>query len=281
MRRVAFLTMRDPTGYVIDDDLTREPLRALQWEMEMVPWDLPGVRWEDYACVVIRSPWDWVYAPDAFLGVLEEIDRRTRLHNGLSVVRWNLHKTYLRDLAARGVATVPTIYRERLRPGELGALLDELGACEAVIKPQVGCNAEGAHRVPERSAAEIEAYFSSCALMAQPFVRAVLEEGEYSLFFFAGAYSHAVRKSPRAGDFRVQEEHGGAIEAVVASEALRAAAEATIGALDEVPLYARIDLVRGNAGGFWLMELELVEPSLYLRMHPQAPERFARAIANC
>ena len=281
MQRCAFLTLSDPTGYVIDDELAREPLRARGWALEMVPWDRDGVAWEDYAIVAIRSPWDWVGAADAFLGVLEEIDRRgVRLENTLAIVRWNLRKTYLRELAARGVAIVPTIFRERLEPGGLDALLAELGTREAVLKPVVGANAEGAFRIAERQAHEVEQYFADRALMAQPFVRAVLDEGEYSLFYFDGVYSHAVRKRPKAGDFRVQEEHGGAIEAVVAGPELRAAGQRTIAALPERPLYARVDLVRGDADAWWLMELELVEPSLYLRMDPGAPERFVDALVR-
>jgi glutathione synthase/RimK-type ligase-like ATP-grasp enzyme len=280
MKRCAFLTLHDPTGYVIDDEHAREPLRTMGCEMEMVPWDSEGAAWEDYAIVVIRSPWDWVHAPQRFVEVLAGIDARVQLQNPLAIVRWNLDKTYLRELAARGVAIVPTIYRDRIAPAELDALLHELGTRDAVVKPVVACNAEGAHRLPERSVAEVETYFASRPSMTQPFVRSVIEEGEYSLFFFDGEYSHAVRKVPKAGDFRVQEEHGGAIESVVASASLREAAQAVIAAVGTKLLYARVDLVRGDRDAWWLMELEAVEPSLYLRMDPAAPERFARAIVR-
>jgi glutathione synthase/RimK-type ligase-like ATP-grasp enzyme len=281
MRRCAFLTLADPTGYVIDDELASEPLRDLGWAVEMMPWDRGDVEWERYEIVVIRSAWDWYRKPEAFLCVLEEIDRRgVRLENALSIVRWNISKSYLRELGERGIPIVPTLFRDRLEAGGLAELLGELGTGRAVIKPVIGANAEGAHRIPPRSANDVEEYFADRALMAQPFVRAVVEEGEYSLFFFDGAYSHAVLKTPKAGDFRVQEEHGGHIQAVVASAELRAAAEATLAALIVTPLYARVDLVRANSGGFWLMELELVEPSLYLRMDPGAPERFARALVR-
>lgn len=281
MPRCAFLTLRDPTGYVIDDPLAREPLRELGWEMDMVPWNREGVAWEDYALVAIRSTWDWMYTPEAFLAVLQDIvDRGVRLENPLPLVRWNLEKSYLRDLAARGVPTVPTLYRDRLEPGTLDALLDELGTRRAVIKPLVGANASWAVRIGERETAEIEQLYAARALLAQPFVRAVVEEGEYSLFYFGGAPSHAIRKRPKAGDFRVQEEHGGSVELVVPTADLRAAADEVMAALDEPPLYARVDLVRGDAGEWWLMELELIEPTLYLRMDRDAPQRFARALAQ-
>ena len=115
--------------------------------------------------------------------------------------------------------------------------------------------------------------------MAQPFARAILDEGEYSLFSFNGAPSHTVLKTPKPGDFRVQEEHGGEILAVTPESALAAAGEKILASVGEPPLYARADMVRSNDGdAWWLMELELVEPSLYLRMDPEAPARFARAI---
>jgi glutathione synthase/RimK-type ligase-like ATP-grasp enzyme len=281
MRRCAFLTLQDPTGYVMDDELAREPMRELGWELDMVPWNRPGAPWEDYDLVAIRSPWDWMHAPEAFLAVLQSIvDRGVRLENPLPLVRWNLHKTYLRELAARGVPTVPTLFRERLEPGGLATLLGELGTRQAVLKPVVGANASWAVRIGDRTTDEVEHAYAARALMAQPFVRAIVEEGEYSLFYFGGAFSHAVRKRPKPGDFRVQEDQGGSVEAVSPTADLRAAADTVMAALDEQPVYARVDLVRGDAGAWWLMELELVEPALYLRMDPGAAQRFARALAQ-
>jgi hypothetical protein len=107
----------------------------------------------------------------------------------------------------------------------------------------------------------------------------VVSEGEFALFYFNGKLSHTILKTPKVGDFRVQEEHGGVIRAVEAENELREAGEITLRALDSVPLYVRADFVRAdNSHDFWLMELELIEPSLYLRMNAGAPERFARAL---
>lgn len=284
MRRCAFLTLDDPSAYVIDDELAYGPLHALGWRVEPVSWRRPGVAWNDYDLVVIRSTYDYMTAPDAFLAALGEVERSgTPLFNDLALVRWNLRKTYLRDLAGRGVPVVPTVWRDGLRPGELPDLLRDVGAAQAVVKPVVGANAEGAWRLDARTvrqrADEVEAWYADRALMAQPFVPAVVEEGEFSLFYFNGEHSHTILKTPRASDFRVQEEHGGQIRSVTADAALLAAGGAALRAIGAAPLYARADLVRANGGnGFWLMELELIEPSLYLRMDEGAPERFARAI---
>jgi glutathione synthase/RimK-type ligase-like ATP-grasp enzyme len=284
MRRCAFLTLDDPSAYVIDDELAYDPLRALGWDVEPVSWRRSGVAWKDYDVVVIRSTYDYMQAPEAFLAALGEIERSgTPLLNDLATVRWNVRKTYLRDLAARGVPVVPTVWRDRLRPGGLEGLLRAVGVAEAVIKPVVGANAEGAFRLDARAAreraGEVEAWYADRALMVQPFVPAVVEEGEFSLFYFDGEHSHSILKTPRALDFRVQEEHGGRIWPVRADAALRAAGDAALRAVGGTPLYARVDLVRaGDGSGFWLMELELIEPSLYLRMDDGAPGRLARAI---
>lgn len=283
MRRCAFLTLDDPSSYVIDDELAVAPLAALGWRVEFVSWRA-RVAWGDYDAVVIRSTYDYIQAPDAFLAALEQIERSgTPLFNDAGIVRWNVRKSYLRDLADRGVPVVPTVFRDRLRPGELPGLLQAVGADQAVVKPVVGANADGAWRLDVRTMDEqpagIEAFYADRALMAQPFVSAVLSEGEFSLFYFNGAHSHTILKTPSAADFRVQEEHGGRIQAVRADADLLDAGRAALDAIGSVPLYARADLVRTNdGGGFWLMELELIEPSLYLRTDPGAPERFARAI---
>jgi glutathione synthase/RimK-type ligase-like ATP-grasp enzyme len=285
MRRCAFLTLDDPTGYVIDDDLAYSPLAALGWQTALIPWRHRGVEWSTFDAVVIRSTWDYHDQPDAFLAALAAIERTgARLYNGLDLVRWNLQKTYLRDLTARGVPVVPSVWRERLLPGEFRRLLAAVGSEEVVVKPVVGANSAGAFRLgPKTTAAEaaaVEACYQDRPLLAQPFVPTVITEGEYSLFYFDGAYSHAILKIPKTAEFRVQEEHGGLIQSVSADQALRAAGDQAVEAIGAVPLYARVDLVRSSPDGsqFWLMELELIEPALYFRMDERAAERFARAL---
>lgn len=284
LRRCAFLTMTDSTGFTIDDDLAVGPLGDLGFQVESVPWQKSGVEWERYDVVVIRSTWDYFHDPDAFLSVLTEVESSgTRLENRVDLVRWNLRKTYLRDLAARGVATVPTLFRDRLEEGDTERIFHEVRSRDVVLKPVVSANAAGAFRLDgdgvRDRAREVEAYFSHREVMAQPLVRSVLEEGEYSLFYFNGEYSHAILKSPKTDDFRVQEEHGASIRRIVADSALGEAGRIALMALPTTPLYARVDLVRSDDGAsYWVMELELIEPSMYLRMDPESPARFARAL---
>lgn len=283
MRRAAFLTLSDPTGFVIDDDLAHEPMRRRGWQVDTVPWDRKGVDWGSYDRVVLRSTWDYQHHQEKFLATLAAIEAAgVRLDNSLKIVRWNMHKTYLRDLDARGVAIVPTLWRDGLAPGALLPLFDEVASDEAVIKPVTSGNAEGAYRLDraraKAQATEIENYFAGRPLMMQPFERGILVEGEFSMIYFNGELSHSILKVPKPGDFRVQEEHGADIIAVRPEPALVAAGDAAIAAIGQPLLYARADLVRHGAG-FRVMELELVEPAIYLRMDPGAPNRFADAVA--
>lgn len=284
MRRVAFLTLSDPTGFVMDDDLAIAPLAKRGWQIETLPWNRPGVDWRHYQLVVVRSTWDYQHHSDKFLDVLTTIERSgVRLENGSEIARWNMRKTYLRDLATRGIEIVPTFWRERLGTGELLPLFEELRSDEAVIKPVMSGNAEGAWRLDrgrvKELAAEIETYFADRPLMLQPFQRGIIEEGEYSMVYFNGKHSHSILKVPKRGDFRVHEEHGSEIFPVSPDSALRTAGDAAIAAIGQRLLYARADLVR-SGDTFRVMELELVEPALYLRTESGAPERFADAIVS-
>jgi hypothetical protein len=199
-------------------------------------------------------------------------------------MRWNAHKSYLLDLAARGVRIVPTIHGNSLNTGSLTRIREQLGTDSLVVKPLVGANADFTFPLHPYSSQEhynaAYMHFADREFLAQEFIANVTEEGEYSLFYFNGRHSHSILKTPRKGDFRVQEEHGGIIAAVKAEQRLLDAGQTALNALPEEPLYARADLVRDAKGYFCLMELELIEPALYFRMDPDAAGRFARAVTN-
>lgn len=282
-RPCAFLTTDNLEGYVTDDELAWEPLRERGWAVTAVSWRRRDVDWSRFEAVIIRTTWDYHLEPEAFLRALQRIDESgTRLANPLPLVRWNARKTYLRDLSSRGLPVVPTLWSANPGAGDIQRLFGELGAEEIVIKPVVGATAYdtyrlGSHEGPRRTA-EIAAVFAGREYMAQPFVASIAGEGELSLFYFGGEYSHAVRKTPKPADFRVQEEHGGLIEPADPPAALIDLGRRFLAVLDHPTLYARVDLVRLPAGGQALMELELIEPSLYFRMEPGSAGRFARAL---
>lgn len=270
--------MDDMAGYVSDDDLAIEPLADLGWEVDTTSWRDKSVDWNDFELVVLRTTWDYQRSPAEFLEVLQAIEHSTaRLENSLDTVKWNLDKRYLRDVESRGVRIVPTIWDGVYEERSFYRWMADLGTDELIIKPTVSATAEHTHCLTEFDA-ELVPVFAERSFLVQPFMPSVVEEGEYSLFYFAGKYSHTILKSPKPDDFRVQEEHGGIITAVEPGDRLKATATAILGQIEPTPLYSRVDLVRDAIDDFVLMELELIEPALYLRMDAESPQRLAVAI---
>lgn len=279
----AFLSTDRLEGYVVDDQRAFGALAARGVDVSTVSWHDRDRAWDEFDLVVVRSTWDYHDHVDAFFDVLESIDRSPALlANPLAAMRWNARKTYLRDLRQRGVAIVPTIFGERLDHGELSALAAHFGHRQWIVKPDVGANASDVVRLRGRPDAarsrQLMETFGARGYLAQPFVADVTRCGEYSVFYFDGAYSHGILKTPAPGDFRVQEEHGGRISAIDPCPRLRETADRVCAALPSGCLYARVDLVGDEGRGFDVMEVELIEPSLYLRMDPAAPDRFAAAL---
>ena len=285
-RQVAFLTMENPEGFFTYDHLAVGPLRRRGWSVTNIPWDRPDVTWRAYDAAVIRSPWDYQQRPGTFMEVLETIERSsTRLWNSLEVVRWNIHKSYLRDLQQRNVHIVPTRWLSSLTAAELAGSYDTLQAEELVVKPMVGANADDTFRLTDGGDPAVHdkvvACFANRECLVQPYLTSITDVGEYSFFYFDGKYSHAIVKLPATGDFRVQEEHGGLIRAVEPAGDLCESADHALQALPFPTLYARIDLVYLTDGSAAVMEVELIEPSLYFGFDEESPERFAHAFDRC
>ncbi|HEX5787926.1 MAG TPA: hypothetical protein VFY03_07085 [Woeseiaceae bacterium] len=281
--RCAFLVMDDESAFVTDYRPGIPPLEARGWRVDCVPWRRPDVDWADWHAVYIGAPWDYTDDPARFLAVLAAIDAAGAvLVNPLALVHWNLDKRYLYELEAKGAAIVPTTWYARFVDADPARWFDEHGTDRIVIKPRVGANAADTFVLERPPAApvlrQLAGLFAERPFLIQPFLASIRDPGEYSLFYLGGALSHAIRKVPKPGDFRVQEEHGAEILAAEPDAELRSAGERVMALVAPAPAYARADFVPGVDGRWLLMELELVEPSLYLRMHRDAPARFAQAI---
>ena len=283
MKQIAFLTMDGLDASRLDDHLVAEPLAHLGCGVEMIPWRRDE-DWSRFDLVVIRSTFDYVKDSRVFLDTLRRIESVTALANPVAVVEGNYDKSYLLDLEKAGVEIVPTHLGESPSPEALGDLLDAAGD-GIVVKPLVGASASGIERLRPRANAEdiakVSRRYRGRRFLAQPFVPAVQTDGELSLLFFAGAsrmeFSHAVRKLPGDEDFRVQEEHGGRTAVVECPPAALACAQRALECVEAPILYARVDLIAFGAA-FALMELELIEPQLFLCFDERAPQRFAEAI---
>lgn len=281
MKTCVFLTMDSLDDYCCYDHLLYAPMNELGWNVEEISWRAEGVDWGQYDVVLIRSPWDYMFDPDGFIKVLEDIDKSgAHLENSLNIAKWNIEKTYLKDMEKKGVPCIPTLWRDRFDAEDGRSFFDALGVDEIIIKPVLSAGAKNTYRlhvsVFEEKTEVLQSDFSSRAFMVQPFLESIIDPGEYSLFYFGGEYSHAIQKKPKENDFRVQEEHGGILSKIDPDAGLLDSASQALGFLDEVPLYARIDLVPYKDKSV-LIEMELIEPSLYFNLDEDAPMRFARA----
>ena len=281
-KRCAFLTMENTDGWSIDSDLSFEPMRTLGWAIDEIPWRSANADWNQYDAVYINTPWDYPDDPELFIALLDSIDASSAiLVNDIALVHWNLPKTYLRDLETRGAAIVPSLWHDEFDREALPGFFDAHRCDRIIIKPVVSTNALNTfllnRAVPAKTIEELEKTFAARPFVVQPFIDNVQGEGEYSLFFFSNEFSHAILKTPKDNDFRVQEEYGARLTPTEPESELLETATAVLNLVEPTPVYARCDFLRGADGRFLLMELELIEPSLYLRMDSEAPMRFARA----
>lgn len=267
-----------------EDRLLRAALDGLGLSSVRVDWNDPDQDWSQYRCAVFRTTWDYFDRFEEFAAWLDRVEAQTRLCNPASIVRWNMDKHYLADLAARGVPVVGSRFVERGSAASLAELLDETGWPEAVIKPCVSGAARHTYRANRANADQLDAIvqplLAAEAFVFQPFEASIMTTGEDSLMVFSGRYSHAVRKRAKPGDFRVQDDHGGTVEPYQPSPEQIELAERAIAACDPVPAYGRVDMIRDISGQHAIMELELIEPELWLRFRPQAAEVLARAIVR-
>jgi hypothetical protein len=295
MLDVALVTYRDRSQLDLrldaDQPALLAALRARGLHAEAWGWDDPAVDWSKARIAVVRSTWNYYRVYADFVRWIGAAGARTRLENPPAVLLKNSRKTYLGELAAAGVPTVPTVFvgaEARLDLPALGALLGERGWERAVIKPQVSAGSYKTYAFDRAELAAAPASPRSAAiaellaspeheLMVQPFVGSVLDYGERCLIFIDGECTHAVRKAARfadGGEFASSIVEPAADELRCARGVLEA-----LGAGCKGLLYARVDLARDEAGRPLLMELELIEPYLFLGSAPHAAERFADAIA--
>jgi len=238
-----------------------------------------------YDAVVIRSPWDYSLQPDLFKKWLED-QRGAPLFNSYEVVRWNLDKRYLLDLAANGANVIPTIVCDRGTSADLASIMAERNWPGVVVKPLISAAGNRTFSATGRNVsaaqAELNALLKDGGVLIQPFAEGIRDEGEWSVIYFGEDCSHCVLKRSAPDDFRVQEKWGGTVgpaeptpEVLQAAERALTAARALL--VDRDFLYARVDLVRCN-GVYSVMELELIEPELFFRFAPGSADRFADAL---
>ena len=224
--------------------------------------------------------WGYPKVPSRWFAALDDWEGQgLPFANPIAMLRWNTDKDYLFDLESAGVAIVPTVEVHELKSTDLDEARAQFSCEMLIIKPPISAGADKTYRLGKGDAVPFEVLETE--MLIQPLMPAISEEGEYSLFYFGGVLSHAILKKPAAGDFRVQEQFGGrevTVDPPAAAQSLAKAALAAAPAAPAAPLYARVDMVRDEAGGFRLMELEMIEPSLFLSFAPDKGAAFAAAL---
>jgi glutathione synthase/RimK-type ligase-like ATP-grasp enzyme len=256
-------------------------LRLLGVDIAFRDWSNPG----DLSGFSLVSPliaWGYQRECKHWFALLDRMEASgLQVINPVAVLRWNTDKTYLAELACAGIATVPTRISDALNPAELQTASAAFGSKLLVIKPPVSGGADGTFRIGSTDV--IPYKVAGSRMMIQPYLPTIASEGEFSLFYFDGRFSHAIIKRPAPRDFRVQDQFGGYEESIIAPDEAKTLAVLALAAMGRITntgilAYARVDMVRDEAGVFRLMELELIEPSLFLHFAPDHGTAFAAAI---
>ena len=278
--KCAFLTITDLSNFQSYDNLLIEPLIELGWECEFIPWDSESINWDDFDAVIIRSTWDYQQKEKLFFKTLQSIEASTAiLYNSLETVKWNINKRYLLELEEENISIIPTKLYDKFDFETVSRLFSFFKKDKLIIKPCVSANANDTF-ILERGKMKslksvLENTFYQKDFLIQPFIKSIKTEGEYSLIYFGNTLSHVLLKTPKSGDFRVQEEHGGILSAIKKPEDLLIKfGNKVIRTIPYQCLYSRVDIVR-NDDNYFLMEVELIEPSLYFNMDSKSPQLFA------
>lgn len=272
--KILFLSCDKLDDFVVDDNLLVKKLSDEGHTVTTLSWSSES-DWSQFDCAIIRTTWDYMERPDEFFKKLEEISSQTKLYNDLATVKWNIHKGYLKELEKKGANIVPTIF---FKPTDELKIPAAWSHSKVVIKPAISA---GSFKTivlekSEISSGKYKAELFPGDWMCQPFLPQI-SEGEISLIYFNKKFSHALLKVPKAGEFRVQEEFGGAIIPMKPDEKLLATGDKIISAVSDDLLYARVDLVPYE-NHYALMELELIEPALYFRTDVTAVDNFSKAL---
>ncbi len=294
MTRIAFLSCAetlpahlggaaDRRGDAFEHDIEVAALRPAfadaGFELVELDWRAPLEAFDGCAATLLGTPWDYQDHAGDFLARLDALEQRgIAVHNPPAVVRWNIDKRYLKELAGNGAPTVPTWWHDDPGRAEVEEALQRFATDRLVVKRQVGAGGLGQHSFTRDTLPDADWQMGRAA-MIQPFLPNILTEGEYTFVFIGGDFSHGVRKRPADGEYRIQSLYGGREEAWAPGADDLAQAQAVIAALPFAePLYTRIDMVRLDDGTLAVMEAEMIEPYLYPEQGPELGIRLARAL---
>ncbi|KAA2243638.1 hypothetical protein F0L74_14235 [Chitinophaga agrisoli] len=250
--------------------------------IERVVWNDPSVRWEDYGLALIKAPWDYHEQIGAFYQWLDKLQALgIPLLNPHHIIKWNSDKHYLMEVIAAGFAVIPSAIIENGAPHGIAPFFHQFNTAQLILKPCVSAGAKHTYVITPANVSQYQEELTPLllqeAFLVQPFIQEIETQGEWSFIFLNGQFSHAVIKRPRTGDFRVQPAHGGTTDAASPAEEHLHSAARFAERFAKDCLYARVDGVIIN-GVFTLMELELIEPYLFLGNVENGYERYYQAL---
>ncbi len=275
--RVALITGAEMAKPDPESHLLIHELGILGISSELISWRTSR-DWSLFDLVVIRTPWDYFLHLEEFLSWVEDVEQVTRVLNSSRILRWNSHKKYLKELSSFGVPTVPTLWISKNQ--QCADLIDSIEWPIVVVKPAVSIGAIGAlkgHSKDNHVKQHLEEEVKKGDVMIQPFLESVADFGELSLIYFNGAYSHSILEKPQQGDYRVQDAYGGTNALYEPGIEAQQIGDQVLSYLPDFSLYARVDFVKYQ-NQWLLMELEAIEPELFLPIAPHASVLFAKAI---
>lgn len=286
---IALVTYLDKGAYdsatvESEDDKLLNFLKEKGLNIEKVIWNDRDINWEDYSLAILKSPWDYFDLIEEFYHWLDHLEaKKVKLLNPIDVVRWNANKQYLREIEAAGLKITPSFFIQNQESINLEHFFEKFNTNKLIVKPCVSGGAKNTFKVNSGNVNEVNQKLNHLIqdedFIIQPFLPEILESGEWSFIFFNGVYSHSLIKQAKPGDFRVQPAHGGTVHPQNPEAELIAVAQQYVTSFAQNCLYARVDGTFVN-GEFLLMELELIEPFLFLNTDPQNYERYYKALVD-
>ena len=267
---------------LLEQELLKSAFEAQGLKVNITYWDNPTYEWQETKSVLFRTIWDYFERFNEFWEWLEQVKTKTRLINSYELIKWNIDKHYLKDISSWGIETVPTYFADKGCNMKLHEIAKRNQWKDLVIKPAISASAFKTYKILANEIQANEKLFNSLVqernMLVQPYFETITQLGEASLMVFDGKFTHAILKKAQPGDFRVQDDFGGTVHNYIPTKAEINFAEKVFETCKTKPVYGRVDIVWDNDKNFYLSELEIIEPELWIRNYPKCAERIAVAV---
>ncbi|MBL6810911.1 MAG: hypothetical protein ISQ59_01605 [SAR86 cluster bacterium] len=267
---------------LLEQELLKSAFEAQGLKVDITYWDNPTYEWQDTKSVLFRTIWDYFERFDEFWEWLEQVKTKTRLINSYELIKWNIDKHYLKDISSWGIETVPTYFADKGCNMKLHEIAKRNQWKDLVIKPAISASAFKTYKILANEIQANEKLFNNLVqernMLVQPYFETITQLGEASLMVFDGKFTHAILKKAQPGDFRVQDDFGGTVHNYIPTKAEINFAEKVFETCKTKPVYGRVDIVWDNDKNFYLSELEIIEPELWIRNYPKCAEKIAEAV---